>query len=218
MGSSVSTPVRDRKRGKALTGSSRREPAGIGFRVRTGNATAVMLGGPGASPRFLARLYIPLVDMDDDEARQPYHVVAEQDEERGMRLVRKSLKTATANAIRATRGLMDGARNSDYQVRAAVLVVGSDTNPASIRQPHVRAHALEGRLYREALEGAVSQCGLASRILVERDILTAPEEAVGKPRTALEAAFTTFAKEAGRPWRSQEKAAALAAWVALELR
>jgi len=163
-------------------------------------------------------MYIPLIDMNDDDARQPYHVVAEQDEERGMKLVRQTLKTATANAVRATRGLMDQARNSDYEVRGAVLVVGSDTNPASIRQPHVRAHALEGRLYREALEGAVSQCGLASRILVERDILTAPEEAVGKPRTELEAAFTTFAKEAGRPWRSQEKAAALAAWVALKLR
>src|SRR5256886_5382799 len=176
-----------------------------------------MLGGSAESPRFLARMYIPLIDMNDDDARQPYHVVAEQEEERGMKLVRRTLKTATANAVRATRGLMDQARNSDYEVRAAVIVVGSDTNPASIRQPHVRAHALEGRLYREALEGAVSQCGLASRILVERDALTAPEEAVGKPRTELEAAFTTFAKEAGRPWRSQEKAAALAAWVALKL-
>jgi len=177
-----------------------------------------MLGGPEASPRFLARLYIPLIDMDDPEARQPYHVVAEQDEERGMRLVRQTLKTATANAVRATRGLIDRARNSDYEVRAAVLVVGSDTNPASIRQSHVRAHALEGRLYREAVEGAVSECGLASRVLVERDALGTPEETLGKPRTELKAAFTTFAKEAGRPWRSQEKAAALAAWVALSLR
>jgi len=218
VGSSVSTPVRDRKRGKALRETSRREPAGIGFRVRTGNATAVMLGGAAASPRFLARLYIPLIDMDDAEARQPYHVVAEQDEERGMRLVRQTLKTAAANAARATRGLIDRARNSDCEVRAAVLVVGSETNPDSIRQPHVRAHALEGRLYREAVEGAVSQSGLASRVLVERDVLGAPEKVLGKPRTELKAAFTTFAKEAGRPWRAQEKTAALAAWVALDLR
>jgi len=201
-----------------LPGSSRRESAGIGFRVRTGNSTAIMLGGSAESPRFLARMYIPLIDMNDDDARQPYHVVAEQDEERGMRLVRQTLKTATANAVRATHGLMDRARNSDYEVRGAVLVVGSDTNPASIRQPHVRAHALEGRLYREAVEGAVSRCGLASRILVERDALRAPEEALGRPRAELKAAFTTFAKEAGRPWRSQEKSAALAAWVALNLR
>jgi len=211
------TQVRNRNARGATRSRSRRESAGIGFRVRTGNATAVMLGSAADSPRFLARLYIPLVDMNDDEARQPYHVVAEQDEERGMKLVRQSLKTATSNAARATRGLIDRARNSDFEVRAGVLVVGSDTNPASIRQPHVRAHALEGRLYREAVEGALSQCGLASRVLVEREVLGNPEEAVGKSRTQLKAAFTTFAKEAGRPWRSQEKAAALAAWVALKL-
>jgi len=213
-------PKRERNRTnpRVISGRSRKETAGIGFRVRTGNATAVMLGGPAAAPRFLARLYIPLIDMNDDEARQPYHVVAEQDEERGMRLVRQTLETATANAARVIRSLMDLARSSNYKVRVAVLVVGSDTNPASIRQPHVRAHALEGRLYREAVEGAVSQSGLASRVLVERDALGTPETALGKPRTELKAAFATFAKEAGRPWRSQEKAAALAAWVALSLR
>ena len=212
------TQERDRDPHGATGNRSKRESAGIGFRVRTGNATAVMLGGPAASPRFLARLYTPLVDMEDDEARQPYHVVAEEDAERGMMLVQQTLKTATANAARSIRGLMDQAWNSDYEVRAAVLVVGSNTNPASIRQAHVRAHALEGRLYREAVEGAVSQCGLASRVLVERDALARPEEVLGKPRAELKAAFISFAKEAGRPWRSQEKAAALAGWVALDLR
>ena len=98
------TQVRNRNARGATRSRSRRESAGIGFRVRTGNATAVMLGSAADSPRFLARLYIPLVDMNDDEARQPYHVVAEQDEERGMKLVRQSLKTATSNAARATRG------------------------------------------------------------------------------------------------------------------
>ena len=206
--------VRDRNTRGASGSRPNGEPAGIGFRTRTGNATAVMLGGLPASPRFLARLYIPLVDMDDDDARQPYHVVTEQDEERGMRLVRQTLKTATANAARATRGLIDRARSSDYEVRAAVLVVGSDTNPASIRQTHVRAHALEGRLYREAVEGAVSQIGLACRVVVERNILEAAEEALGKSHAELRTAIDAIGKAAGRPWRSQDKAAALAAWMA----
>jgi hypothetical protein len=177
-----------------------------------------MLGGPAASPRFLARLYIPLVDMDDPEARQPYHVVTEQDERRGMTLVRQSSKTATANAVRATRDLIDRARNSDFDVRAAILVVGSDTNPASIRQPHVRAHALEGRLYREAVEAAVSQIGLACRVLTERDAFGTAEEALGKPRAQLRTAIAAFGMIAGRPWRVQDKAATLAAWMALDLR
>jgi hypothetical protein len=156
--------------------------------------------------------------MDDPEARQPYHVVAEEDKDRGMMLVQQTLKTATVNAARATRDLMDQARNSEYEVRAAVLVVGSETNPASIRQPHVRAHSLEGRLYREAVEGAVSQHGLACRVVVERDALGTAEGALGKPRAELRDATDALVKVAGRPWRSQNKAAALAAWMALDLR
>jgi hypothetical protein len=185
--------------------------------VRTGNATAVVLAGPPASPRFLARLYIPLVDMDDDDARQPYHVVTEQDEERGMKRVRETLKIATANAVQATRGLIDRARSLEYEVRAAVLIVGSDTDPASIRQPHVRAHALEGRLYREAVEGAVSQLGLACRIVVERNVLETAGDALGKSLAQLRTATGAFGQAAGRPWRSQDKAAALAGWMALNL-
>ncbi|MCI4371947.1 MAG: hypothetical protein L3J78_04790, partial [Thermoplasmata archaeon] len=174
--------------------------------------------GLAASPRFLARLYIPLVDMDDDEARQPYHVVTEEDEERGMMLVRQSLTTATANASRATHDLIDRARDSDCDVRAAVLVIGSDTDPVSIHQPHVRAHALEGRLYREAVEGGVSQCGLAYRVIVERGAFGTAEKALGQPRARLATAIAAFGKAAGRPWQSQDKAAALAAWMALDLR
>lgn len=176
----------------------------------------MILGGPAASPRFIARQYISLVDMDDPEARQPYHVVAEQDEVRGMILVRQTLKTATANAARATRDLIDRAKKVDYDIRGAVLVVGSVTNPASIRQPHVRAHALEGRLYRDAVEDAVSKFGLACRVLVEREVFGTSEEGLGKPRAQLRTALDAFGRLAGRPWRLPDKAAALAAWIALD--
>jgi hypothetical protein len=191
------------------------ESGGIGFRVRTGNATAVVLGGPAASPRFLARLYIPLVDMDDDEARQPYHVMAEQDKERGTRLVRQTLTTATTRAAQATRGLIDRAETSGYDVRAAILVVGSDTNPASIRQPHVQAHALEGRLYREAVEAGLSQLGLGSRAIVEREVRATALDALDLPSAAVGRTLHAFGELAGRPWRAQDKSAALAAWMAL---
>jgi hypothetical protein len=199
-------------------GGSGRKPAGIGFRIRTGNTTAVMLGAPVAAPRFLAREYVPLIDMNDDEARQPYHVVAEQDEERGMMLVGQTMEAATARAAGTTRGLIDRARGSDFDVRGAILVVGSDTNPASIRQPHVRAHSLEGRLYRVAVECALSQLKLASQIIVERDAFRTAEDTLGKSRAQLTTALGAFGKVAGRPWRLQDKAAALAAWMALDLR
>src|SRR5207247_4802348 len=126
------TPRADRKTRQTTfrSDSSGGTDAAIGLRVRTGYATAVLLGGPTASPRVLARVRVSLVDLDDEDARQPYHVVSEQDEKRGMRLVRHTRDTATAEATRAIRQLMEQADQAGHRVRAATLVVGSDVDPA----------------------------------------------------------------------------------------
>lgn len=153
--------------------------------------------------------------MEDADARQPYHVVAEQDETRGMMLVHRTLKTATARATRATRQLVRQAGNSGYQVRAVILVVGSDVDPASLGHPHIRAHALEGRLYREAIDTGVSRCGLTCTVLVERATLVRAAVAIDKPSADIKAVIDALGNVAGRPWGAQEKTAAMAAWVAL---
>src|SRR2546422_11056866 len=90
--------------------------AAIGYRVRTGTSTAVLLGGPSQSPHVLARLQVPLCGADDPDARQPYHVVTEQDEARGMMLVRRTMKHATDLATRATQQLMKKAEEERLQV------------------------------------------------------------------------------------------------------
>jgi hypothetical protein len=174
-----------------------------------------MLGGPTNSPRFLSRLQVPLCDLNDDDARQPYHVVAERDEKRGMILVQETSKTATELATRATRELLKRADEGAHRVRAAALVVGSNVDPASIRQPHIRAHALEGRLYRDAVEAAVSGCGLVCLVFVEREALPKAAAAIGRPPKEIKAVMGATGKGAGRPWGSHEKMAAMAAWVAL---
>jgi len=226
-GSDVRPTLRSRTRPRAdrktrqttfRSGSSGGIDAAIGLRVRTGYATAVLLGGPTASPRVLARVRVSLVDLDDEDARQPYHVVSEQDEKRGMRLVRQTRDTATAEATRAIRQLMEQADQAGHRVRAAALVVGSDVDPATLRHPHIRAHALEGRLYREAVEAAASRCGLACEVLVEGEALPSAAVAVGKRPVEIKAATDAWGKALGPPWGAQEKAAALAAWVALARR
>ncbi len=198
-----------------MPSSTHSAKAAIGYRVRTGTATAVLLGGPSPSPHVLARLLVPLCDADDPDARQPYHVVTEQDEARGMMLVRQTMKAATDLATRATQQLMKRAEEERRRVRAAGVVVGSDVDPASLRSLHVRAHALEGRLYREAVEAALSACGLACNVLVERDAVVQAAGLIGKDPNELKATLNALGKVVGRPWGAQEKMAAIAAWVAL---
>ena len=40
---------------------------------------------------------------------------------------------------------MKAYRAAGHEVRSAGLVVGSEIDPAKITNPHIRAHALEGR-------------------------------------------------------------------------
>jgi hypothetical protein len=163
----------------------------------------------------LTRLQVPLCDAGDPDARQPYHVVTEQDEARGMILVRQTMKDATDLATRATRQLMKAAEEENRRVRAAGVVVGSDVDPASLRSLHVRAHALEGRLYREAVEAGLTACGLGRHVLVERDAVVQAAALIGKDPSELKVSLNALGKAVGKPWGAHEKMAAIAAWVAL---
>jgi len=187
----------------------------VGFRVRTGYATAVLLAGPAASPTVLARRTVDLCDMKDPDARQPFHVVTEQDERRGMELVRRTTEMARVQARRTTRELIELASDRGCPVRSAGLVVGSDVDPAKLGHPHIRAHAMEGRLYREAVESGASSSGLPCTVLVEREAYAKAAPALGRRPAALRAATLALGRVVGRPWGAQEKMAALAAWVAL---
>ena len=55
----------------------------LGFRVKSGSATAVLLVGPIETPRALDRRIVALSNPDVPETRQPYHAamgVLEEDE------------------------------------------------------------------------------------------------------------------------------------------
>src|SRR5438046_6776583 len=110
---------------------------------------------------------------------------------------------------------MEQAVHVVHRFRSVALVVGIDVDSATLRHPHIRAHALEGRLYREAVEAAASRCGLACEVLVEGEALPSAAIAVGKRPVEIKAATDAWGKAVGPPWGAQEKAAALAAWVAL---
>lgn len=192
--------------------------ASLGFRIRTGYAMAVLLEGPVASPHPVARRQIDLCDMGDLDARQPYHVVMEQGEKRGMALVRRTTNTARASALHAVRELVKETTKRGRVVHSVGLVVGSEVDPNALANPHIRAHALEGRLYRDAVERAASTCGLRCTVLVERNAYETATRVLGRRPHELKAATVALGQSMGRPWGAQEKMAALGAWVALASR
>jgi hypothetical protein len=190
----------------------------LGFRVKSGSAIAVALKGPAESPSAIGRHVVELCDPDIKETRQPYHSgfgTAEEDSKSIARRV-SIIERATARSV-AT--LLDprGPSGGFAGCRTAGLVVGSVIDPASVANPHIRAHANEGRLFRTVLEAALAAHGVATAVVVEKRLAETARERLHRNAADIKRTVDAFGKVLGSPWRSDEKAAATAAWIALNI-
>jgi hypothetical protein len=188
--------------------------AAIGFRVKSGWATAVLVAGSIQSPQVLDRRRIDLCDPAIPESRQPYHAGMgrlETDEAKVARLRQVVLRAANESVTE----LFKDYRNAGPLVRAVGLVVGSQIDPDRVANPHIRAHALEGRLFRTVLEDTVRSRGLPYSVIVERNAYTYASKILRRSEDDLRRLVAELGRSLGRPWRADEKMASLAAWLAL---
>jgi hypothetical protein len=188
--------------------------AAIGFRVKSGRATAVLLAGPVESPQALDRRTIALCDPAIPESRQPYHAgmgLLEKDEEK----IAWLSTVVIAVSSRSVAELLGHYGELGYRIRSACLVVGSEIDPARIINPHIRAHALEGRLFREALVEAVGSHDLPCSVIGEQRLYTQAAEVLGRAEADLRRLLVELGRSLRPPWRTDEKTASLAAWLAL---
>jgi len=102
-----------------------------------------------------------------------------------------------------------------HQVQGAALVVGSQMDPTLIKNPHIRAHALEGRLFKTVLEQALRSHDLSCLILSERNAYLEASAILGRPEEDLRRALSVLGQSLSGPWRVDQKMAALAAWMDL---
>jgi len=188
------------------------ESAALGFRVKSGWAAAVLLSGPVRSPRLCDSRVIDLSDARFPETRQPYHAAIGKLEtdpvkiRARLRIVRRVTRQSIAKLLVEYRG---------FVIRRAVLVIGSQIDPASIANPHIRAHALEGQLFRLVLEQALNAHGIRTTILLERDAYDKATSRLRKSNVDLRSTIQNFSQLIDGPWRAEQKLAALAAWFAL---
>lgn len=85
-------------------------------------------------------------------------------------------------------------------------------DPHSIANPHIRAHALEGQLFRTTLAAALRARGIRSAVFRERDIYAAATKSHGRSPEQIKRALVALGNST-RPWRGEQKLAALAAWL-----
>jgi hypothetical protein len=182
--------------------------------VKSGWASAVLLVGSAAAPRVADSRRVDLSDPDLPESRQPYHAGFATAREAGRDLSR------LVGAVRRFGGrsvteLIRRYRAAGHPVRHAGIVVGSLIDPERIANDHIRIHALEGRLFRSVVQDTAARSRLACSIWRERDLYAAGSSVLKMPEVVLRARLAGLGREVGGPWRVEQKAAALAAWLVL---
>jgi hypothetical protein len=192
-----------------------REQAAVGFRVKTARATAVVLGGSRFEPRALERRSVELWDPAFPDTKQPYHAALDLPEDQGAQVVKQATQAVQSIATRSLREMLERLRESGCELRGIGLVVGSNSDPAKLSNAHIRAHALEGRLFWRVLQLAADGLGIACLSVVEREMPAKAEAALGRPAEELRRIAAELGKPLGRPWGAEEKSAALAGWMAL---
>jgi hypothetical protein len=191
-----------------------RPRAAIGFTVKSGWASAVLLVGTATSPRVVDSRRVDLSDPESPESRQPYHAGFGTARNSGRELSRL-IASVKRFGTQSVTGAIRQYQGAGYTVRGAGVVVGSLIDPARIANEHIRIHALEGQLFRGVLQDAVARSRLSCTVWRERDLHAAAAETLKRTERALRQTLAGLGREIGGPWRAEQKAAALAAWLVL---
>ena len=187
----------------------------LGFRVKSGWAVFVLIEGSIRAPRLRQSDVINLSDPRNPETQQPYHAAMGKLETNAATLKRR-VQSVRHAAEKSIADLIQRRADDGCAIHRAALVVGSVIDPESIANPHIRAHALEGRLFRTVLEDALRSRGIQCAIFTERDVYPRASNLLGPSPVQIRTTITELGRSASGPWRADQKVAAVAAWTSLE--
>lgn len=190
-------------------------PAALGFRVRSGWAMAVLLAGTADDPQLVICRAVSLSDAKIPQSKQPYHAALDLPEKEGRVATRKLTSVVRGAARKSVKELLKEAEALRYDVKGAALVVGSLIDPAKLHNEHIRAHGLEGQLFRTALQDALGRQGMPCRVFLEKSAYASASALLRKSEREAKAGVAKLGESHQGSWRAEEKLAALGAWVAL---
>jgi len=194
--------------------NSRSAQAAVGFRIKSGWAVAALVGGARQTPALLDLRRVELSDPAVPDARQPFHAALAAHTLAG-RAESQRLVGVVDRHARASLAELFEVFATGHQLIGAGLVVGSEVDPATIANEHIRAHAEEGRLFRTVVGDAAAREGLPVSIHVDKTLLDNAARVLERSPDQLKRELTALGREHVGAWRADEKHAALGAWLAL---
>ncbi len=184
----------------------------IGLRIKSGFAIAAVVSKSAGGFAIEAVRKVALSSDDLPQSRFPYHPTIELPEKQGAALSDQAVKEVRRTAAKEMRKLLE----EQSGIERAALVVGSIIDPDSLGNPHVRVHALEGKLFREVVAEALDEQGISCGVLVERDAYAKVAANTSTSEERLRSDIAALGHGRIKPWRSEEKLATLAAWWQLQ--
>src|SRR4030095_11330388 len=179
----------------------------IGLRIKSGFAIAAIVSKGGADCAIDEVRTVALSTEELPQSRFPYHPTIELPERQGLALSDKAVKEVRRTAASEMHKLLQESAG----IKRAAMVVGSVIDPDSLGNPHVRVHALEGKLFREVVTAALAEQGIDCGVLVERDAYAKAAADVSATEQQLRTQIAALGHGRIKPWRSEEKLATLAA-------
>jgi hypothetical protein len=144
------------------------QTAALGFRVKSGWAAVVLVTNTARSPQLSDVSRIELCDPRLPETRQPHHAAMGKLETDPTRLNQRE-RVVRSISQQSLTTLLKGYEQKGFRISGAALAGGSQIDPANIANPHIRAHALEGRLFRSAVQQTLQDHGICTDVLLERN-------------------------------------------------
>jgi hypothetical protein len=192
--------------------------AALGLKVHSGWATLVALGQGEGSPQFLDRRRIEFVPGEVVGGKQPYHAAQGLEIRAAARLVDQARASACERAEAALGAVVRELEARGAKVQGCGVLLGSSRAlPAleKILAAHPLLHAAEGRLFRDAVTEAASKLRLTLTTVLEKEIVAEHAKRSGWSAPRVDRLLAAYKKEAGPPFRLDEKAATLVAFLAL---
>jgi len=174
--------------------------AAIGLKSKTGRAIAVALAAP---LEYICREELTLCD---ESTKQPYHDVMEMPWSESVIAVKPAIATIEKIAAFELKRFVEAVELRGFEVAGIAVVGPADRKLERIGNPHIRAHAAEGVLFRAVIESAAKTNRIECQAFVDpvKEITAAQKEKIDGMKVV-----------AGPPWRSEEKSAAMAACAVL---
>jgi hypothetical protein len=192
--------------------------AAIGVRVHSGWGALVAVSGKPGSEEVIERRRVVITDPKMAGAVQPYHFAERLEIRHAEQHVAKCAAASATLALAALRELLQQLDKRKYRVAGSCILLSSGRplpEFAKILASHALIHTAEGEFFRKAFRDAFEQLEIPVTGIRERELQERAETKFGKAALRLQQWIAEMGRSLGPPWTTDQKTAALAAFLVL---